>query len=344
MRIQSPRSLLHTSMDDLHTSMDESQSTYRTVAAAAAAESEQTMLQRSVSAFGAMRLVWMMMLVVTLVTVGTTTTTSGRFVPPFTQVLGKGDVGNEVVILQHLVMRSPYVEKGSVDADGTYGEKTEEAVGKFQEGNGLLGKGGLGGGVEKGVAGEETTRLLLEKHLDDGYVDSGVVPEGYLYKVYVPVFRNRSVEVSASLYDKENRLVLSFPVKTHGQDVPGTDTALNMLATDGSTPTGLMTFDLNSPEDDVKDFGPYPVNRAVAGVEGNAGFLLPHIRNGILLHTYEPAGPIPYSLGCIQSHPRFIKEVWEILVGMGVEVRNNTFGKLPYPYKPQGVLSVAIVD
>lgn len=29
-----------------------------------------------------------------------------------------------------------------------------------------------------------------------------------------------------------------------------------------------MSFDLNSPEDDPKSFGPYPVNRAVQGLRG----------------------------------------------------------------------------
>jgi hypothetical protein len=39
-----------------------------------------------------------------------------------------------------------------------------------------------------------------------------------------------------------------------------------------------------------------------------------------------------------------IKTVWTTLVGLGVEVRPNTNGALPYPYKPQGLLSVELVD
>jgi hypothetical protein len=50
---------------------------------------------------------------------------------------------------------------------------------------------------------------------------------------------------------------------------------------------GLMTFDLNSPENDPVDFGPYPVNRAVQGLKGNAFIVISNIRDGILLHTGE---------------------------------------------------------
>ena len=39
-------------------------------------------------------------------------------------------------------------------------------------------------------------------------------------------------------------------------------------------PIRLMTFDLNSPEDNAKAYGPYPVNRAVIGLKGNAKLLL----------------------------------------------------------------------
>ena len=48
---------------------------------------------------------------------------------------------------------------------------------------------------------------------------------------------------------------------------------------------GLYEIDLNSPEPEPKTYGPYPVNRAVVGREGNAGFLVPAVRSGILIHT-----------------------------------------------------------
>jgi len=110
-----------------------------------------------------------------------------------------------------------------------------------------------------------------------------------------------------------------------------------------------MTFDLISPENDPVDYGPYPVNRAVTGLEGNAAIVISNIRDGILMHTGEWKGwnttmPMPNSHGCIHAHPNDIYEVWQILISMGVEVRNNTFGHLPYPYEPQGILSVEQLD
>ena len=85
------------------------------------------------------------------------------------------------------------------------------------------------------------------------------------------------------------------------------------------------------------------------------------------------------SHGCIHGHPKDIqcvllawlcaiwltllgcRSVWQILIGLGVQVRPNTAsetrasvvadfccdaqdGKLPYPYVPQGLLSVEQVD
>jgi hypothetical protein len=38
------------------------------------------------------------------------------------------------------------------------------------------------------------------------------------------------------------------------------------------------------------------------------------------------------------------EQIWQILVRIGVEVRNNTDGKLPYPYKPQGLISIEQID
>lgn len=167
--------------------------------------------------------------------------------------------------------------------------------------------------------------------------------------------RNRSVEVTARLLDKNNQVLYNFTVRAHGRDadnVPrpwpdfnNSNDGLNMFSPDGNTPTGLMTFDLNAPEPDPKSFGPYPVNRAVSGLRGNAVFLVPHVRNGILLHTgewpgWQPPMPMPNSEGCIHSWPEHIERIWHLLVGLGVEVRPNSGGALPYPHVPQGLLSV----
>ena len=99
-------------------------------------------------------------------------------------------------------------------------------------------------------------------------------------------------------------------------------------------------------------YGPYPVNRFVKGLTGNAAFLVPHQRDGLLLHTGEWANhsswrlgqPMPNSAGCVHSTLPAIHQIWQLLVGTcGVAVRQNTNGALPYPYKPQGVIAVYAV-
>lgn len=111
-----------------------------------------------------------------------------------------------------------------------------------------------------------------------------------------------------------------------------------------------MTFDLNTPEPDPTLYGPYNINRAVLGLEGNALFLLPSIRNGILLHTgdwvhhgWVPPANMPNSAGCLHAWPEAIKNISSILTGLGVVANENPFGKLPYPYEPQGLLSIELV-
>ena len=44
--------------------------------------------------------------------------------------------------------------------------------------------------------------------------------------------------------------------------------------------------------------------------------------------------------GCIHAHPEDLKTIDKILEELGVNVRPNPLGKLPYPYQPQGLLSV----
>lgn len=87
---------------------------------------------------------------------------------------------------------------------------------------------------------------LIDKYMDfDGYVDSYVYPNGtmfkpipsqYKYYVYVPVYRNRSIENICYLFDKFGNKKHSFKCRTHGQP------NLNQLTSDGDTPTGLYTF------------------------------------------------------------------------------------------------------
>lgn len=148
----------------------------------------------------------------------------------------------------------------------------------------------------------------------------------------------------ATLLDKDNTVVRSFRVRTHGHRDDGSaapwpdfgdgDDGLNELTSNGNTPTGLATVDLNSPEpaDSEPEYGPYPVNRVLVGLKGNAALLLDDgntsLRSGILMHTGEWPGwdasqPMPNSDGCLHGHPEDIEGLWEDLVALGVEVRPN---------------------
>jgi len=244
--------------------------------------------------------------------------------------------GSDIYILQNLLRRA----MSTVPITGNYDSKTQAAVALFQKMNNLDATGSFD---------QDTASSLLEQHLADGYKDNGLVPNGVMYKVYVPVYSNRSIETTATLFAGNGTILLNFTARTQGQVNNVTGIPLNELCNSGSTPTGLMTFDLNSPEPDPISYGPYPVNRAVQGLEGNAAMVISYIRDGILLHTGEwanwnPSMPMPNSHGCIHAHPTDIKDIWDLLVSMGVEVRNNTFGKLPYPYPTQGILSIEQID
>ena len=264
---------------------------------------------------------------------------------PFTRVLKSTTPpmsGDDVTIMQNVLMRSPFAtSQGNFQVTGKYDLETANAVSRFQFGNNFV--------PPTGIFDAGTATRLLTLHLDDEYRDDGTILPGYLYKMHIPVHRNRSIETTGTLYDSQMKVLRTFTTRTHGQNGPN-GLALNELTSDGSTPTGLATFDLNSPEDDPASYGPYPVNRAVQGLKGNMAFLISNIRNGILMHTGEwpnwnPSMPMPNSHGCVHAHPEDIEAVWHILVDqLGVVVHNNTFGKLPYPYKPQGLLSIELVE
>lgn len=243
--------------------------------------------------------------------------------------------GSDVYILQNLLQRAIPIPITSV-----YDSKTATAVKQFQSDNNI---------PVTGAVDSVTASTLLSLLLEDGYKDDGHIPAGVLYKVHVPVHRNRSVETTATLYAGNGSVLHTFTVRTEGQPDNATGLPMNELCGSGSTPTGLSSFDLNSPEPDPVSYGPYPVNRAVQGQQGNAGIVISNIRDGILMHTGEwpdwnPSLPMPNSHGCVHAHPDDIKFVWEVLVSIGVQVRPNTGGALPYPYPTQGLLSVELVD
>jgi hypothetical protein len=199
----------------------------------------------------------------------------------------------------------------------------------------------------------------------DHYVWNGtaVGALGFKYLFVLPVHANRSVQTQGALYDAAGGWVMNFTARAHGvasgldcADAPpwpafSDDAGANQFVDCGDTPTGLYLVDLNSPEPNATEFGPYPINRLVQGVAGNAAWLVPNIRDGLLLHTgnwsevgWAPPAPMPNSLGCIHSWPDEIEAVWQTLTQrMGVQVRPNTGGALPYPYAPQGLMAIQLV-
>jgi len=239
--------------------------------------------------------------------------------PPFTRVLcyvpGAPLTGHDVIILQNLIIRCPAVNS-SLSLSGTFDQATQTAVRAFQTANNLS---------VDGVFGPASANELLNLYSCDGYKDLGrpasYYGSQYLYKFHFQVFRNRSYETMGALYDANNVLQMNFRIRTHGFDNTthppwphwSNTVGLNMFTSNGNTPTGLAEADLNSPEDDPASYGPFPVNRMINGLEGNAKFLLDHnnpIRSGILLHTGEwrtvsdwtRDEDMPNSEGCIHAH------------------------------------------
>ena len=53
---------------------------------------------------------------------------------------------------------------------------------------------------------------------------------------------------------------------------------------------------------------------------------------------------MPNSSGCIHGHPSNVEEIYNALVKLGVKVNPNTFSGKNYPYKPQGIAVIELVD
>jgi len=283
--------------------------------------------------------------------VGTVVVAQTSFPPPFDRVLALGDAGQDVFILQNLI-RNNNQSIVLQNASAVFDNATQAAVVALQQAWGLS---------ATGVADATTLATVLTQLSWDRYVDDGrpASARGYAYKILVPVHRNRSLETTAELQAANGTVLYRFQVRAHGynscqcdddwpnfhNDNPG----LNMFTSNGNTVTGLIMADLNSPEPDPKSYGPYPINRAVQGLEGNAAWLVPNIRDGLLLHTGEwpnwsPGEPMPNSEGCMHAYPESIDTIYKTLVSLGVVVHTNPGGVLPYPYKSQGLFSIYQVD
>ena len=243
---------------------------------------------------------------------------------------------------------------------GTYDALTTQCVRDFQQATAPT--------TVSGVVDPTTARLLLSSYSYDQYQDDGATAQsqGYLYKILIPVHRNRSIQTVATFLDGNNTALFTFPVRTKGHVEDGcghslfepwpnfnnTGNGLNMYSSGGMTPTGLIEIDPNSPEGNASLYGPYPITRFVRGLKGNALFLLPTYRNGILIHTgqwgnfsnWKPPMDMPNSAGCVHTWPMHVAKIWHAVVQLGGAVRKNTNGKTPYPFRPQGIASVYLVD
>ena len=281
---------------------------------------------------------------------------------PFSTPLQMGNNSIEVMILHQLLARTPPGRAtGGFNVSGTvFDEATYVALLAFQ-------RASHGKAKATGVLDRVTALLLLsDRYSDDGYRDDGrsAADHGmqYKYKILIPVHRNRSIQTNATFMDAHNNILFHFPVRTKGHVHDGcgrslpeswpnfndTGYGLNQFSSGGMTPTGLIEIDLNSPEGEPKLYGPYPVTRFVHGLAGNAAFLVPDVRNGILIHTGEWPGwkdgdNMPNSAGCVHTWPEFVKTIWKTAVRLGAETRKNPFGKRPYPFRPQALASVFLV-
>jgi len=281
---------------------------------------------------------------------------------PWTRVLSSGMTGNDVYILQNLLLRDQAVAAlpNPLVVSSTYDAATQQAVQAFQEAHGLT--------VSPDASfGEESANAILSLHSQDGVRDSGFTAAslGYLYKIHVPVHQNRSIETTATLYDANNVVLLEFTVRAHGHrdnddgtlpwpDFGDGDVGLNTFSSNGMTTTGIIEIDLNTAEPNATLYGPWPVNRLVRGLQGNAQFLLPYIRDGQLLHTgnwttastgeWNPTLPMPNSSGCLHAHPSAVEKIASLLTSVcGVTVNENPFSGKNYPFKPQGIMVVEAI-
>ena len=264
--------------------------------------------------------------------------------------------GKDVEITQYLLLRDPLTAK--LLQTGFYDAGTASAVSTFQKAHDLS---------PTGVVDSKTAQMILDLCSADGVKDSGFTAEslGYKYKLNIPVHVNRSIETKATLFDSKNNVMHVFTIRAHGHrdndqgtenwpDFGNGDIGLTQFAGNGDTTTGIIEIDLNSPEPNPTLYGPFPINRFVRGLSGNAKFLLPTYRDGQLLHTgdwstpekaWDTSMPMPNSEGCLHAHPEDVERVFKILTEkLGVKVNDNPFSGKNYPYPPQGIAVVELIN
>jgi len=59
---------------------------------------------------------------------------------------------------------------------------------------------------------------------------------------------------------------------------------------------------------------------------------------------WTPAKAMPDSSGCVHAHPSDVERIYKLLLSLGVKVNENPFSGKNYPFKPQGIAVVELID
>lgn len=59
---------------------------------------------------------------------------------------------------------------------------------------------------------------------------------------------------------------------------------------------------------------------------------------------WDPSKDMPNSSGCVHGHPADIEQIYNLLLAQGVVVHDNPYSGKNYPYKPQGIAVVELLD
>lgn len=153
--------------------------------------------------------------------------------------------GNDVLIMCTLLSRDTYVQETSsgLACDNLFDQRDYEDVETFQKSQNL---------EVSGTLCSITAQRLLDLHSADGYKDSGfsAASMGYLYKLHIPVHKNRTIETTGTLFDAKNNILFTFPIRNHGHredcsnnacawpDFGNGDYGLNEFTTNGNSVTG----------------------------------------------------------------------------------------------------------
>lgn len=112
------------------------------------------------------------------------------------------------------IFRDPAVQKHygtNFTINGVFEEKSAIATRIFQNAHSGLKISGI---FDSETAGAALKMLSADGVRDDGFTARS---KGYLYKINIPVYNNRSIETFATLYDQDNNVLFRFRARTHGR-------------------------------------------------------------------------------------------------------------------------------